>query len=98
MDCGKCIYFGIVSGVRYCLKLQYQLPYHPDNDRICRLFKPSDSNEEKKPEEGDYCKRKIVEIIKYKGEIWPCSTCDVRCPHSYKKEEIDFLVKKNKKQ
>lgn len=50
--------------------------------------------EEKKPEEGDYCKRKIVKIIKYEGEIWPCSNCDVRCPHSYKKEEIDFLVKK----
>lgn len=51
--------------------------------------------EEKKPEEGDYCRRKFVIIEKHGGEILPCNICDVRCPYSAKKEETDYLVKKN---
>lgn len=52
--------------------------------------------EEKKPEEGDFCKKHLVILAKRKGEIWPCNVCKYRCPHSAKKEETDYLVKKRK--
>ena len=51
---------------------------------------------EKKPEEGDYCRRNFEIIYKLSNGKTICDTCDVRCPHSAKKEETDYLVKKRK--